>query len=171
MDELKFEGAVVDGIGKHTELIVPGRGYVSQAPADWPETLKPGSLNVRIAAYPTQWREHGLALSAKVFDTGIFVPEFRISQDQFGNNRIVPAPSKPLRGSGQVWRALLVTNGGQLECWVLRRIDSALSDVLEVVSEYAIRSRLGLERNKDWPATLAVYGRWRTGSEPSRPNP
>jgi hypothetical protein len=168
VDELIFEGTVVNGIGKHTELIVPGRGHLPRAPSDWPDTLQSGSLNVRIAAYPTVWRERGLALSVRVFDTGIFVPEFRISQDRLGNNRILPTPSKPLRGTGQVWRAFLVTNGGRLECWALRRIDSALSDVLELVSECPIRSRLDLERNKDWPATLTVYGRWRTSSPDSR---
>ncbi len=46
VDGLKFEGVVAAGIGKHSELIVPGRVVLREPPHDWPEVLFPGSLNV-----------------------------------------------------------------------------------------------------------------------------
>jgi|GraSoiStandDraft_55_1057291.scaffolds.fasta_scaffold67281_4 hypothetical protein len=49
MTELVFGGVVSSGIGHHAELYVPGRAELSTAPADWPERLHPGSLNVSIA--------------------------------------------------------------------------------------------------------------------------
>jgi len=78
-----------------------------------------------------------------------------------GNNLLTPTPSKPKRGIGQVWQASLAANGGVLDCWILRRIDSGLRDVLELVSGYAIRSHMGLARTRDWPATVTVFGYWR----------
>jgi len=158
---LKFEGTVVNGQGDHNKLLVPGCSLLPDAPEDWPETLQPGSLNVRIGAYPLAWRERGLAASVKVFDTDVFPPEFLIPQVKMRNNQLTPTPSKPRRGIGQVWRATLNANGGCLDCWVLRRVDSGLRDVLELVAGYAIRPALGLERTQDWPATVTVYGHWR----------
>lgn len=43
---LAFEGSVSGGAGKHSEMLIPGRGALPGAPDDWPETLCPGSLNV-----------------------------------------------------------------------------------------------------------------------------
>jgi hypothetical protein len=52
MDKLEFEGTVINGLGTHSELLVPGRALLPQAPTDWPETVHPGSLNLRVASYP-----------------------------------------------------------------------------------------------------------------------
>jgi hypothetical protein len=160
MDKLDFEGTVVNGLGTHRELLVPGRALLPQAPTDWPETLHPGSLNLKIASYPPAWSGRGMGNSVRGLDLGTFLPLFVISQDELGNNLLTPTPSKPKRGIGQVWRASLAANGGVLDCWILRRIDSDLRDVLELVSGYPIRSRMGLARTRDWPATVTVYGHW-----------
>lgn len=161
MEKLEFEGIVVNGQGDHNRLFVPGRSLLSESPQDWPETLHAGSLNVRIASYPLAWRERGLAASVRVLDTEVFPPLFLIPRDQIRNNQLTPTPSKPRRGIGQVWRASLIANGGELDCWILRRVDSGLRDVLELVSGEPIRSRLGLERTRDWLATVTVSGHWR----------
>lgn len=161
MENLAFEGIVVNGQGDHSKLFVPGRSLLSGASEDWPETLQPGSLNVRIGAYPLAWRERGLAATVKVLDTDVFPPEFLIPQDRMQSNQLIPTPSSPRRGIGQVWRATLNANGGYVDCWVLRRVDSGLRDVLELVAGYAIRPALGLERTQDWPATVTLYGHWR----------
>jgi hypothetical protein len=162
MERLEFEGTVINGIGRHRELLVPGRLLLPQAPSVWPETLHPGSLNLRVASYPAAWLERRMGNSVRGLDLGAFVPEFVIPQSQLGNNQLSPTPSKPKRGVGQVWRASLVANGGELDCWILRRIDSTLRDVLELVSGDPIRKRMGLVREKDWPAKVLVYGRWRS---------
>jgi hypothetical protein len=161
MDKLKFEGTVINGIGQHHELLVPGRLLLPQAPSDWPETLHPGSLNLQVASYPPAWRERGMGNSVRGLDSGAFRPEFVIPQGRMGNNLLAPTPSKPKRGIGQVWRASLAANGCVRGCWILRRIDSGLRDALELVSADPIRTRMGLACEKDWPATLTVYGRWR----------
>ena len=165
MDKLEFEGTVINGLGKHRELLVPGRSFLPQAPPDWPETFQPGSLNLKVTSYPPVWRRRGLGNSVKELDSGIFLPQFVISQNQLGNNLLSPTPAKPKRGIGQIWRASLAANGGELDCWILRRIESGLRDVLELVSGYPIRSRMGLERTRDWPATVTVYGHWRVQSK------
>jgi len=116
---------------------------------------------VRIRAYPLAWRERSLAASVKILDTNVFPPVFLIPQAQVQNNQLTPMPSKPRRGVGQIWRATLNANGGSLDCWALRRLDSGLRDVLELVAGYAIRPALGIERTQDWPATITVYGHWR----------
>jgi hypothetical protein len=123
MEKLAFAGSVVNGQGDHNKLLVPGRSSLPDAPEDWPQTLQPGSLNVKIGAYPLAWRERGLAASVKELDTGVFPPEFLIAQDQMQNNQLTPTRSKPRRGIGQVWRATLSANGGCLDRWVLRRVD------------------------------------------------
>jgi hypothetical protein len=161
MDKLEFEGHVVNGIGRHRELVVPGRSLLPQAPEDWPETLARGSVNIRITSYPPAWRDHGLAENVKALDTDVYPALFLISQSQFGNNQLHPTPSKPKRGIGQVWRATLTANSDKLDCWVLRRIDSALWDVLEIVSADSIRSRMNLDPTTNWPATVAMHGHWR----------
>jgi hypothetical protein len=161
MHELQFGGSVINGQGDHSKLFVPGRLVLPNAPEDWPATLQPGSLNVLIAAYPPEWHQRRLTANVRVLDDGWFSPQFTIPHNQFRNNQLVPLPSKPRRGIGQVWRASLIANDNQLDCWVLRRIDSGLRDVLELVAGCAVRPRLGLERTQDWPAIVVLYGRWR----------
>jgi hypothetical protein len=77
MDELQFGGTVVNGQGDHRDLLVPGRLELPNAPADWPVTLEPGSLNLKVSRYPDAWLERGLGTSVKLLDSGVFRPEFR----------------------------------------------------------------------------------------------
>lgn len=135
MDELVFTGKVVNGIGKHSELVVPGKSAFQNAPDDWPAKLCPGSLNARITGYPPEFATRRLALSTKTLDIAGFLPAFTIPQAQMGNNKLIPIPAMPVRGTAQLWRALLDANGQSAKCWVLRRFGSGLADQLELVSD------------------------------------
>jgi CTP-dependent riboflavin kinase len=146
MDPIVFKGCIVKGIGQHTTLSVPGRNDITQAPTDWPTKLCPGSLNVRVVpdGYPTLFKEKGLAETTKSLDKDCYPCTFQIAQPEFGNNRLTPTSGNPRRGSAQVWRALLSANGDNINCWVLRRYGSGLSDQLELVSEIHLRTKYGL---------------------------
>lgn len=147
MDPLTFEGIITSGVGRYIELHVPGREEIVQAPGDWPKVLCKGSLNVRIVpeGYPPLFSECGHPNTVRSLDTKCFPCSFMIGHDEFGNNQLRPIPSTPKRGSAQVWRAVLKTNGYSIDCWVLRRFGSGLSDQLELLSEKHMRSEYGLE--------------------------
>jgi hypothetical protein len=153
---------IVNGIGKHSELLVPGRSDFECPIADWPVRLFPGSLNVRVSGYPDEFVRRGLRRSIAALDSAGFEPEFTIPQAQLGNNRLTPVLGMPDRGNAQVWRASLSANGLERTCWALRRIGSALTQDIEIVSSVSLRTSLGAERVRDWPAVVTMQGRWRT---------
>lgn len=162
MDELVFKGRVVNGIGRHAELHVPGKSLLSAAPDDWPEKPYPGSLNILVTQWPDAFSERKLAHSAKSLDMGGFAPAFTIPQNEMGNNQLGPRPDMAHRGTAQVWRALLNASDKETPCWVLRRFGSGLRDHIELVSEVGLRDSLGLSRDKEWPASLRMFGEWQS---------
>lgn len=162
MDELVFTGDVVNGIGEHVELFVPGRNDISGAPADWPERLCPGSLNIFVSVYPPEFAARLIAPNTRSLDIAGFIPEFTIAQAAMKNNKLIPLPNMPVRGTAQVWRATLEANGKTHSCWVLRRFGSALNKVIELVSDVKLRDKLSLPREKNWPAKVIVRGTWGT---------
>ncbi len=156
MSAIIFKGKMTKGCGKYVELHVPGRNELSNAPADWPEVLYKGSLNVRIMrdGYPSEFSEAGLELTTRSLDEELFSPAFTIEQRQFGNNKLKPKPEMPKRGSAQVWRAKLTTNQEDFSCWVLRRFGSGLLHQLELLSGQHLRKACGLEDDQDVTVTL-----------------
>lgn len=156
---LVFDGVVINGRGGHAELGVPGRHELPSAPHDWPEQLFPGSLNLRVLQYPSEFRGRGLPESVKVLDAIPFGPEFTIPHGAMRNNKLTPTPAMPRRGTAQVWRTQLTANGHTVMCWVLRRIGSGLGRELELVSAEGLRAKLGLCRETEWPARVTVWGR------------
>ncbi len=159
MDELRFEGLVKAGIGKHSELLVPGRGVLRHAPHDWPELLCPGSLNVRVDRYPASLGQHRLSNRIAELDRSLFKPEFEIPRDLLGDNQLGPRPGVPRGGDAQVWRARLTTLDASLTltCWALRRFGSGVGEQLEFVAAEKLRS-IGLQENQRVEACL--YGLW-----------
>ncbi len=95
MTELLFGGVVSSGLGCHAMLYVPGRAELRAAPADWPEHLHPGSLNVSVDLYPPEFMNRGLRSRVSELDQGRFVPEFEILRNQFRNNKLGPRPGVP----------------------------------------------------------------------------
>jgi hypothetical protein len=161
MEKLRFAGTIVNGIGKHRELVVPGCNEFTCPAADWPERLFPGSLNVRVLSYPDEFVRRGLRSAMDTLDSVGFEPEFAIPQALLGNNRLTPVLGMPDRGKAQVWRASVCANNVTLACWVLRRIGSALTQQIELVSSVHMRALLGADNTRDWPAVVAMQGRWR----------
>jgi hypothetical protein len=159
VDELRFEGAVKAGIGRHSELIVPGRGVLRDAPHDWPESLCPGSLNIRVDHYPAVLDQRGLSNRIAELDRSLFRPEFEIPRDLLGNNQLRPRSGVPRGGDAQVWRARLTTLDGSLtlRCWALRRFGSRVGEQLEFVAAEKLRAQ-GLEEAQRVEACL--FGRW-----------
>jgi len=160
--QFDFSGVVVSGLGRHRDLIIPGRGVLAAAPPDWPEYFFPGSLNVKVkkltfvfAGSPD--RLSGNSANLKWLDGDTFPSCFTIPHDLIGHNTLKPKWFKPRRGSAKIWRAVLQANGQTCHCWVMRRIGSHMTDTLELVSNKEIRKELGLTAGQDWPARLSLY--------------
>jgi len=152
---------IVNGIGRHSDLVVPGRVEFDCASADWPERFFAGSLNVRILRYPDEFLRHGLRLSMDALDSGVFEPAFTIPHSQMLSNKLTPVPHNRDRGNAQVWRASLSANNLSLVCWVLRRIGSQLKQQIELISQVGMRTELGADTSRDWPAIVTMHGQWR----------
>ena len=163
MDALEFSGAVVEGKGGHNELGVPGKSQVPSAPDDWPTVLYPGSLNVRLKAWPKEFASRGLMMSVECLDAGLFTPEFEITRDQFAKNSIYPRAGVPRGGDAQVWRANIVVAGRVVEpatCWALRRFGSRVGEQLELVSGVRLRDAFSLENAME--VVVRLFGTWQT---------
>jgi CTP-dependent riboflavin kinase len=161
MDQLEFAGNIINGVGTHSELFIPGRSKLMNCPHDWPEKLFPGSLNVRISKFPAEFAARGLLPLAKSLDTAGFEPQFTIPRDLMLNNKLNAAQGFLHRGDAQVWSALLITSGQEALCWTLRRFGSGLTDQIELVSSVGLRSELSLTRDREWPAVVRMFGHWR----------
>ena len=160
MDQIEFAGKVVNGIGKHSELFVPGRSEVPDCAIGWPEKLLPESLNVRISKYPDEFAARRLPPFVATLDIAGFEPQFKIARHLMLNNTLAATQTMPHRGDAQVWMASLITSKQEVSCWVLRRFGSALKDQIELVSSVGLRNELGLTRDGNWPVVLRMFGRW-----------
>lgn len=147
---MRFKGKITDGIGKHVELVVPGREDLESAPADWPVKLQPGSLNILVdtSGYPEAFVSMPLGCSVANLDDDCLPPVFQIPRDKMHNNKLTPTPESPRRGTGQVWRATLTTDMVKIDCWVLRRIGSGFVDKLELVSHEHLRNTYNLQNDQ-----------------------
>lgn len=149
----RFIGKVKSNKGLFAkELTLPTRGTVHDLPPDWPATIEPGTLNVRIDddGFPTNGFDSiGRSNGVKKLDEGKFVPACTIPFDAIPGNTLRPRPNEPLRGTGQAWRARIcvATTGESLDCWMFRRIGSGISSQLELISDRRIRSVLNLHED------------------------
>lgn len=165
MDQLEFAGSVVNGIGRHSELVIPGRLKIPGCPNDWPEELFPGSLNVLVTRYPDEFVSRGFPPVVTTLDVAGFEPQFSIARHLMHNNTLVATPAMPRRGDAQVWMASLVASEQEVRCWVLRRIGSALREQIELVSNVKLRDNLNLSRERRWPVVVKMFGYWRTSEK------
>ena len=150
---LKFLGTVSRGIGKYSEMTIPGREALSDAPADWPLRLCPGSLNVLIDFYPEGFTEpSGRSRGAYQLDDGSFKPEFIIPGDLITGNKLI---HDGRAAAAQVWRACLqISDRAEImPCWVLRRFGSNVGkgvggNVREIVADEHLRTRHHLQEGE-----------------------
>jgi hypothetical protein len=159
MDEIKFDGVVTAGIGKYSKLVIPGRSELLNCPADWPDTMHPGSLNVRVTHYPDEFSKWGFDNNVRQLDTAHFRATFEIPRDQILNNMLFPSRDMPRGGDAQVWRANLSALDGSVgvSCWVLRRFGSGLRDQLEIVAGEYLRAKGFTD---DLPVRVCLIGTW-----------
>jgi hypothetical protein len=175
---LEFIGTVRSNRGRFAkQMIVPGREALLVVPADWPNQLAPGTLNIRVNndGFPEGFNEIGEGDGLCKLDAGKFRPILVIPQRKIAGNTVMPTPEQPTRGFAQVWRAeLLVIDSGQsASCWMFRIIDFGYSKQLELVAEENLRSRLNLsdgmavrvvvwEAESNWkpPTPDEIIGNW-----------
>jgi len=162
MDVLTFRGYIGSGVGRYSEMTIPGRAALPDAPNDWPETLQSGSLNVKIASdgYPNELLSRCNGELVQKLDSQVFCPTFEIPRNAIQNNKLKPEPDQPRRGDAQVWRAALLVPDRQVpfDCWVLRRFGSRVKEQLEIVSDKHLRTELGLVDGAN--VVVHLYGTW-----------
>jgi len=131
--------------------------------------LQEGSLNVRITddGCPPEFQKLGTKRGTKRLDEKTFSPEFVIPKDLIRNNKLGPTPENPDGGDAQVWSAKLVVDGtgATVNCWVVRRMGSALYRDLEIVSERHLRTDLNIEDGTQ--VTVYLQGQWNQPSNGS----
>lgn len=165
MDELTFRGVIAAGIGKYSELTIPGCRELPNAPEDWPEALHPGSLNVKIRqdGFPELLLIRCSGDRIQRLDSKIFEPEFVIPGSQIKQNRLKPTLELPCRGDAQIWPAIVrkACNGDGFRCWLVRRLGSGLRDQLELVSDRHLRSAYSLIDGT--AVEVTILGCWSNG--------
>jgi len=162
MDKVYFEGTVISGISKYSELEFPDKTKIKEAPDDWPQHLVKGSLNICIDedGYPEEFSNLGHQNDTSILDKTQFQPEFIIPGNLIKNNKLVPSQECHNRGNAQVWRATLTKkcSGDSTNCWVVRRFGSTIYRDLEIVSDIHLRNHFKLE-NGDRVIVL-MFGQW-----------
>lgn len=141
-----FRGKISSGLGKHSELVIPGKRDLKNSPTDWPDRFASGSLNVQITEYPIVLQSRRKQLTA--LDRGLVPPTMVIPQNEILNNSLRRKLFKPRRGTGQAWRATLHSHSRSMHVWVFRRVGSHMHDCLELISDERIRDNLDI-RDQD----------------------
>lgn len=141
---LDFNGKIVTGCGRHSDLGIPGKNMLPETPDDWPEKLYPGSLNIEIflEEVPEKINNLGPGRYIQKLDNSLFRPAIIIPQNLIINNSIGPKGPVWGRGDAQVWRTkVTVMNSGKVyDCWTLRRLDSAMWKHIELISDKYLRT-------------------------------
>ncbi|MFC0246054.1 DUF120 domain-containing protein [Falsochrobactrum ovis] len=138
---IKIHGIVESGLGRHSELKIPGSEVLFPVPHDWPVEFYPGSLNVRLIDPPAPFNTRK---GVKVLDKNTIAPDVVIARDLIGNNSLVRKRFKPRRGLGQAWRCVIKTRKNEANAWIFRRVGSHMHEHLEIIASEKLRPRLGL---------------------------
>ena len=161
---LEFKGQITTGVGRYSNMVIPGREELPEAPADWPTKLCPGSFNVVIDEYPKGFTPPaGRSGGVYKLDDGSYAPEFVIPGQLIVNNGL-KYNGEP--ASAQVWRARLhvVSRSEDIDCWVLRRFGSNVGsggipgNVLEIVSEDHLRNLHDLHEDGEPVVVVLIEG-------------
>ncbi|WP_433849055.1 DUF120 domain-containing protein [Brucella pseudogrignonensis] len=137
-----FRGKISSWLGKHSELVIPGKQQLDNSPKDWPVRFASGSLNVQIMQYPSILQSRRKQL--KALDRGLVPPSIVIPQHEILNNSLRRKLFKPRRGIGQAWRATLHAHSRSMNVWIFRRIGSHMHDCIELISDKHIRDNLNI---------------------------
>lgn len=149
MRKLEFIGTVQTGRYRFAhEMVIPGRDSLFLKPDDWPRQLAPGTLNIKISddGFPAGFDEIGTGEGLTRLDEGNFGRALLISPWKIAGNTIKHDDDHLTRGMGEIWRAELqvIATGQATKCWMVRRIGSDITSVIELVAEENLRTRLTL---------------------------
>jgi hypothetical protein len=153
---LRFAGRAKSNSQKFSKQVrIPSRRNIHCPPLGWPENFEIGSLNIGIDDYPSGFvaPEDGGRGVAEL-EQGSLEPVLVLEHFQI----ISPFPDKPARGRRQFWPATLTvsTTKAKANCWVCRRIGTAVVNQLELISYRKLRDYLRLEDGI--PVQADVYG-------------
>ena len=156
---LRFLGVIAKGAGRFsTELKLPGRSLIPGSHPGWPESVHPGTLNIRITQFPDNFGELGEGSNTGKFDSGNFAPAFTFPADLIAGNTLPPKLENPRRGIGQAWEALLHLPDRHFhECWMIRRVGSQMPNFIELVSSICIRDTYNITIHTEPEVVLDIF--------------
>lgn len=161
-----FNCRVASGMGMYSELQFPTRHEFNGLSQKWPEKMFPGSLNASIKTdgFPKNLDVLGNGRGVQKLDNKLLSPEFSIPHDRIGNNLLTPSPDMQERGTAQVWECEIEVKetAKKFNAWAVRRIGSAYADVIEIMSDKALRKTYGLEDGAEITVSLLAKGRDKT---------
>ena len=152
-NSLIFNCVVTDGMGMYSELDFPNH-------PKWPAKMHAGSLNATIdrSGFPAALEKikHD-GYGVQKLDSKTFAPLFTIKQEDIGNNSLGPTSYTPERGTAQIWACHVSAPSASIEfnAWAVRRIGSAYSNVIEIMSDKHLRKTYGLKN--DMPIIVKLY--------------
>ena len=145
-NSLVFNCVVSSGIGMYSELEFPTHPL-------WPAEMHAGSLNANILpeGFPKPLDKMGEGWGVQKLDNKKFSALFNIAQNDIGNNMLTPSKNNPERGTAQIWECTVsaANTSTEFNAWAVRRIGSAYSDVIEIMSDKHLRNEYGLENGTE----------------------
>ncbi len=145
-NSLVFNCVVNSGMGMYSELEFPKHPL-------WPADMHAGSLNANILpnGFPRALDKMGEGWGVQKLDNKKFSALFNIAQSDIGNNMLTPRADNPERGTAQIWGCTVTTadKSTEFNAWAVRRIGSAYSDVIEIMSDKHLRNTYGLENGTE----------------------
>jgi hypothetical protein len=147
MKELVLEATVAEGLGRYSRLSFPDRKTMPDLPQQWEQAMCPGSLNARIINFPREMSELGDGYGIQRLDNKRLRAAAIVPFDMIENNSLKPNQFNEERGNAQIWPCEVEVDGTTktFNAWAVRRIGSAYSDVLELMSPDKLREKHGLE--------------------------
>ena len=149
-------------------LIIPGRDDLFLKPDDWPTHIAPGTVNIEISSFPEGFAEIGDGEGLARLGQGKFRPALVIPQRKIIGSTLIPDTDHPTRGFAEVWHAEIVVIGkGQVTtCWAMWIIGSNATQIIRLVVEDDLRSRLNIGNGETVKVTV-----WEAESKWNPPTP
>lgn len=145
------------------QLVIPGRDELFLKPDDWPKHLAPDTVNIEISSFPEGFTEIGDGEGLARLDQGKFRPALVIPQRKIIGSTLIPDADHPTRGFAEVWHAEIVAigNGQETPCWAMWIIGSNATQIIRLVAENDLRSRLKLCEGESVKVTVwEAEARW-----------
>lgn len=146
MKSIELEAVISGGMGMYSELTFPKKDALPDLPGQWAQAMCPGSLNTVITRYPDNMDDLGEGYGVQKLDGKKLEAAAIVPHDMIENNALKPTTYSPERGDAQIWpcEVTVESTSKTFNAWAVRRIGSAYSDVIELMSPDKLRDKHNL---------------------------